>query len=240
MLKRNTLGFKILLSTIAIAFVVLNSMIPLQASANSVNGLENQLGDMANTYEETTKEVTEDIQNEYTEKAKQLIETGQVDVNTPNNMEYDYNNVEVSEVNENYYMVKLNYVSNSDYHKFSGLSLTFDKSNTNLVNLLEVHMQEIDSNSGSLKAWLNGDIKVDEIVETEKEHQNDGVSTFGFWSDFSDCLNNQGVSSWAITALSVLCSGVCVGTGGAGCAPCLYSASFVTGGTIGYCLGDSI
>src|SRR5699024_11466478 len=89
LLKRNTLGFKILLSTIAIAFVVLNSMIPLQASANSVNGLENQLGDMANTYEETTKEVTEDIQNEYTEKAKQLIETGQVDIITLNNMESD-------------------------------------------------------------------------------------------------------------------------------------------------------
>lgn len=239
MLKRNTLSFKIVLSFIAVAFVIFSSISPIHASINGGATLEGEINDMVTNYESSTKDVTDKIKSKYIDKSQKLINKGKVIRHTSENIGIDYSNAGVKEVNENYYMVELRYNSNTEYHQFSGLSLTFEKKTGKLIDTLEVQMKEVDDFSGTVKAWQNGKLMIDEVVKQEVQNEKE-VSTFGFWSDFNDCLSNQGVAAWAIQSLSLVCAGVCIGTAGTGCVACLYGASFVTGGTIGTCLGSSI
>ncbi|SHG38334.1 hypothetical protein SAMN02745221_00064 [Thermosyntropha lipolytica DSM 11003] len=60
----------------------------------------------------------------------------------------------------------------------------------------------------------------------------------GFWSCFNSCLAGMGVPAWAITALSVACSAICIGTAGAACLLCLKAAEVVLVGTVTYCFGQ--
>ncbi|MFE1080660.1 hypothetical protein ACFW31_19190 [Nocardiopsis alba] len=96
----------------------------------------------------------------------------------------------------------------------------------------EMLLREISPTSGSVEFWVDGVNHVDQVVEAGDEGQ---VSTQGF-SDFIDCLNNQGASGWLVAAISLACSAVCVGTVGAGCIPCITAAAGVTGGVVGFCI----
>lgn len=60
----------------------------------------------------------------------------------------------------------------------------------------------------------------------------------GFWSCFNSCLAGMGVPAWAIAALSVACSAICIGTAGAACLLCLKAAEVVLVGTVTYCFGQ--
>lgn len=57
----------------------------------------------------------------------------------------------------------------------------------------------------------------------------------GFWGCFNNCLASQGIAAWAITALSVACGVVCVGTVGVGCLACLAGGGAVTTYTVTWC-----
>ncbi len=58
-----------------------------------------------------------------------------------------------------------------------------------------------------------------------------------FWSCFNACLANQGIASWAIATLGIICAVACVGTVGLACYGCLLAADIVAGSTVGYCVG---
>jgi|LSQX01.2.fsa_nt_gb hypothetical protein len=60
----------------------------------------------------------------------------------------------------------------------------------------------------------------------------------GFWSCFNSCLAGMGIPAWAIAALGVACSAICVGTAGAACLLCLKAAEVVLVGTVTYCFGQ--
>lgn len=60
----------------------------------------------------------------------------------------------------------------------------------------------------------------------------------GFWSCFNSCLAGMGVPAWAIAALSVACSAICIGTAGTACLLCLKAAEVVLVGTVTYCFGQ--
>lgn len=224
---------------VAAAFIMtLSTSFSSLQSVSAAEDLENQIESILADYDETTEEVSEDVKEHYMNLAQSTIDNKEASIHAPAGVNLDYENANVREVNNNFYMVKLNYSDNSTLHEFSGVSLFFD-ADGNLVQYFELQMEQIDQNSGTVTAWSDGVKNLDEVVQTD-ENVNDGeIGTYS-WSGFVDCLNNAGVSAWAVTALSVACGAICAGTAGAGCAPCLYAASSITGGTLGWCIGSNL
>lgn len=96
----------------------------------------------------------------------------------------------------------------------------------------EMLLREISATSGSVEFWVDGVKHADQVVD---ENQ---VSTQG-WSEFLNCLNNQGAAAWLVTAITIACAAICAGTAGAGCIPCIAAAAGTTGGVVGYCLAQA-
>lgn len=106
----------------------------------------------------------------------------------------------------------------------------------------QISLHEIDERSGTVTTYSNGEIVIDsQKVESEPNQDKPmpGTPKGMNWGELKRCLNNAGIASWAITALSVVCGVACVGTAGTGCIACLTAASGATGGTIGFCVGKA-
>ncbi|CAM4192966.1 hypothetical protein GCM10009799_11880 [Nocardiopsis rhodophaea] len=112
----------------------------------------------------------------------------------------------------------------------SALTVSFAPNGTT-GSVYEMLLREISATSGSVEFWVDGLKQVDHIV---KESQ---ASTQG-WSEFVDCLNNSGVAAWIVTAITIACSAICVGSAGTACIACIAAAAGTTGGTIGYCISE--
>lgn len=219
---------------VAIAFVTV--LQPVSAERNSIN--QSQLSDSIAAFEESTREVSEQERNEYLLKAQEKIENENIELNTPDTSEINYENGKVMLLNDEFYYVSLNY-QDEELHEFSGLSVTFDKTGE-VVQYYETQLYQLSENSGTVQSWLNGDLIVDETISVEEsKNYDDGIVSPLSFSEFNDCLSSQGVSSWAIAVLSIACGAICAGTAGVGCAPCLYAASSIAGGTIGWCIGQA-
>ena len=48
-----------------------------------------------------------------------------------------------------------------------------------------------------------------------------------------------GIPGWVITAITIACAAVCVGTVGLGCVGCIAAAAGVWGGQVGYCIDQA-
>ena len=89
-------------------------------------------------------------------------------------------------------------------------------------------------------SWIDGTPILDTVVVNNEMKAGAVYGTKGLnWGKFNNCLSSKGVNWATITVIGLICSGVCAGTAGAGCVPCLFTASTVAGGTIGYCVGQA-
>lgn len=61
-----------------------------------------------------------------------------------------------------------------------------------------------------------------------------------FWSCFNSCLSSQGIAAWAVAAIGIACAGICAGTAGVGCIPCIHVAGILADATIAYCVGKCL
>lgn len=114
----------------------------------------------------------------------------------------------------------------------SNLTVVFD-GNGAAVGSSELVLTPRSADAGRVQSWVDGVLRVDRIVD-----ETDVViaPNASWWTKFSNCLNSVGVASWAITAITIACSAVCVVTVGLGCLACLGAASAVASGTINYCI----
>ena len=90
---------------------------------------------------------------------------------------------------------------------------------------------------GSVKTWIDGKNVLNTFVPDPTK--SGSTQTVG-WNEFTACLNGAGVAAWVVTAITVACSAICVGTAGAGCIPCITAAAGVTGGVFYSCAAQAL
>lgn len=116
--------------------------------------------------------------------------------------------------------------------KGSSYSLVYS-TDGDLVRTIETQFIDVDEEFGNVKAWLDGNLLVDERIEKESQFQ-----TYSFWSCMNDCLADQGIAAWALAGLGILCGALCAVTFGTGCVICIQGSGLVFATTIDYCLGQ--
>lgn len=116
----------------------------------------------------------------------------------------------------------------------SNLSVVVDTSG-HVVASSELVLTQRTADSGRVQSWTDGVLRVDRVVEASESV----VNRANWWGRFTNCLNSKGVAAWAVTALTIACSAICIATVGTGCLVCLGAASAVTSGTITYCVGKA-
>jgi hypothetical protein len=145
----------------------------------------------------------------------------------------DFNNTIVRILDNGDYFVKVSKKGSNDVEKFNGVSITFNQDNK-ATSTLEVSLKMTSDETAALKTWVNGD-KVTDVQFSKPD-----VQPQWSWSYFNDCLASQGVAWATIAALGFLCGAACVFTAGTACVVCLYAGSSLSGGTIGWCIGQAL
>ena len=89
------------------------------------------------------------------------------------------------------------------------------------------------NNEVHVMTYLNGTLTVNEkYIEEEAE-----IQAFGFFSNFSDCMDNQGVPGWIINVIVAGCTLACVGSAGTLCLACALGVAGNYSTQIGWCIG---
>jgi hypothetical protein len=122
----------------------------------------------------------------------------------------------------------------------SSVSVLFDNAGA-IVGSSQVILTPESVDSGRVQSWVNGALVVDQVVNAAGETSSPpslarGYKKGDWWGNFNQCLSNAGVASWAIAALAVACSAICVVTAGFGCIGCLGAASAGVSGTVSFCI----
>ncbi len=112
-----------------------------------------------------------------------------------------------------------------------GTTVFFDAHN-NHAHTVE-STAEVGEQSARVRFWLDGKVVFDESVATQPPNVSVEGLNFG---KFNDCLAAQGIAAWVGYAASTVCAGVCAGTAGTGCAPCIAALAGFGGGVIGTCV----
>lgn len=113
----------------------------------------------------------------------------------------------------------------------SGISLLFDKTTRQPIQRVETIFLQ-GAGGGTVTTWIDGTKVLDRFVPDQVPL---GKNVTVGWNEFTACLNGAGVASWVITAITIACSAICVGSAGTGCVPCLVAAGGITGGVFYSC-----
>lgn len=132
-------------------------------------------------------------------------------------------------------VLRLPFAAHSGVLAESGIAAVFD-GHGQTAGTSELVLTARSADSGRVQTWTDGILRVDRVVR-EADASVQARSTW--WSRFSDCLNSKGVAAWAVTALTVACSAICIASVGTLCLGCLAAASAVTSGTISYCVAKA-
>ncbi|SES77185.1 hypothetical protein SAMN05421676_101410 [Salinibacillus kushneri] len=143
--------------------------------------------------------------------------------------------------------------------EFQLKGVVIELKNNNRVNgVMEINLEaNKEDEKGTIKTWENGELVKNETMKLPEEAFQSvttespvnvsvgpskvNAETLGDrWNTFSDCLDSQGVSYALITLAGAICGGACGVTWGAGCAPCFYGLSFISGGVIGHCFQKAL
>lgn len=114
-----------------------------------------------------------------------------------------------------------------------------------VASTYQITLEEETENSGWLTTYVDGELDQHQYVVGEAGAKNEielgnQVVPLGMdWGGLNDCLSNSGISSWALTALGIVCSAACAVTAGTGCIACLTAVSGAAGGQIGWCVGKN-
>ncbi len=105
------------------------------------------------------------------------------------------------------------------------------------MTVIEMASGMLDDDHAAMTVWQDGTRTKDLVVANSEATENGaGVYSTGWsWSEFSRCLNNQGVNWAAITLISAACSLACVASAGFGCVACAVAVLGGASGTVSAC-----
>lgn len=114
---------------------------------------------------------------------------------------------------------------------YGGTTVFFDADNKHAHTVEST--AETTEEAVRVRFWLDGKIVFDETLATTPPDVSIEGLNFG---KFNDCLASNGIAAWIGYAASTVCAGVCAGTAGTGCAPCIAALAGFGGGVIGTCV----
>lgn len=95
----------------------------------------------------------------------------------------------------------------------------------------------IDESKVNLLLWQDGSmIKNADLINPNVVENETGIAQAFSWKVLNKCLSNAGISWFIISAISVTCAAVCVGTAGFGCVACIAGLAGANGGLITACV----
>ncbi|QTG74993.1 hypothetical protein [Trueperella pecoris] len=111
------------------------------------------------------------------------------------------------------------------------------------IRVSEIYMTILDEYTFRIRHWMDSELILDRIgtrdqaaeessAEGEIAVQNVGMN----WKVLDRCLSNQGVGSWALAGISLVCGGVCAATAGLGCPACIAFATGFGGAFVEKCV----
>lgn len=246
--------FKVLMITtiLLMSFVSPFSKSQSNAQAQQIASIGSEMNEVLLNYEQTDQQfeilTNKQIKKELI-KVKKMINSDEIELKSKNKVEYNeaFGKIHI-ESKDTYIFVPFK-VKDEQYQLNSAV-IHLDE-NKKFVGIMEMDLKaDKKSQQGVIKTWENGNIVLDKIVPLPEESFEVNINdetpefqTFGLkdrWDTFSDCLNSQGVSYALITLAGAICGGACGATWGAGCAPCFYGLSFISGGVIGHCFQKAL
>jgi hypothetical protein len=186
--------------------------------------------------------------NEIKKDVRTYIKQGNVDIHSNNQLDYKGISANRHLSNNNLY-VNIPFKVKNKATSMQSIILVL-KEDHSLINYSEIHLLSNEAAlEGNISMWVNGVLEKDQTVHMPKQFFKDvsepldenvgmPVAKAGFsdWYDgFSNCLSSKGVSWSMITLAGMICGGACGATWGAGCAPCFYGLTFLSGFNIGDC-----
>lgn len=221
-------------------------------SAQELDSVGFKMNEIFTNYENADQQF-EDLAYNQIEKElyeiKKMIKSDDIKVFTDNEVNYDEAFGKIhNQSSETYIFIPFE-VEDEEFELNSAV-IQLDKNNE-FVGIMEMDLKaDKESKQGTIKTWENGKAVLNDVIELPEEsfevnvvQESPGFQTFGLkdrWGTFSDCLNSQGVSYALITLAGAICGGACGVTWGAGCAPCFYGLSFISGGVIGHCFQKAL
>jgi hypothetical protein len=104
------------------------------------------------------------------------------------------------------------------------------------TSVVEMAAHVIDAGAFHLDVWQDGSQIKNVDVTNPAVAEGSGVIQVFSWSVLNRCLASAGIAWWVIAAIGVVCTAVCVGTAGFGCAVCIAALSGANLGLIAACV----
>jgi len=154
----------------------------------------------------------------------------------------DYKSISVKQTSEGYYYASAPIKGLTD----GSIAVAGFSPTGTLENTVQINLAQATETTGTVSVFVNGDLQKEEFVEVGAQTTNPSspsermVTPYGMnWGALSDCLNSQGIASWAVAALSLACSAGCLVTLGTACLICISAATGATVGVIQGCAFNS-
>lgn len=159
---------------------------------------------------------------------------------TQSGLELDTSQAFTRETENGSRILRVPYVATLNLLDISGYSVMFNPDGS-IASRAEVVYQAQTEHSGRVALWQDGQLKLDQVVSDGAEPATTGTAQSAFnWNTMSKCLSSAGIAQWAIVAIGIACSLVCVGTAGIGCVACVAAAGGVIGSTAGECVAKAM
>jgi hypothetical protein len=130
----------------------------------------------------------------------------------------------------------------------SSISVMFDASGK-MGRILETRYQEIEGRAdlGRVTLWVDAELKLDRLVDDkgntfdpssppQATSAGNEIELVFSWTRFEECMNRQGIPSWILAGISIICGAVCIGTAGLGCISCIAAAVGFGSGVVAACV----
>lgn len=221
-----------LIFTLLLAFALPSMNVSAEQTGN-LKGPANYYQEMTDEFNQSTTPVDKQEKKDIIKLTKNNIINETINLKSLSHSELNFNDAIVHTLENGDYFVKVSAKGDNAFKQLNGFSVVYDQ-NKKLLSIYEVNLNQLNGEEVALKTWSNGQ-SINDVVMVKPD-----VQPQWSFSYFNDCLSSQGVSWAVVAALGFMCGAACVGTAGAACAPCLYAGSAISGGTIGYCLGNAL
>lgn len=210
------------------------------------DAVKEEVRDMAEYINEQSFDVSEEDEKSLLDKAKNLIESGEVNHHSGNDKIFDNPRVRGIEYSDGtiQYSVAFTYADEESMEEVSMLNVVFNSDKDSVFKTYEVDLHKNASGDrGIAKSWVDGQLDKDEVIDISNlSTEEPTMSTQGWTGCMSDCLAEKEISKWALTALGILCGVSCTAgvpaTAGTACYACVNSAGIIGANAVFDCLEE--
>jgi hypothetical protein len=174
-------------------------------------------------------------------ETQSLLADSESSVRTQSMLELDVSRAEGWAIDRDTTLLKIPVTEYQGAVAPSALMLFLDREGR-VTSTVESVFTPTSESSGRVRAWVNGEVQVDQAVGAPVSAPSFGAQPLAalgsskWWNALNKCLSSQGVPAWIVTGLSIICAAACVVTAGAGCVLCIAAAAGFSSGVVYVCV----